>query len=138
MTCVLGRLGTLNVSNDGGLSYVPLGSLMDATLNISVDELECTNHDSGGAREFVPNYHDITLDFTNHWDDFDPGQNIVLQAMFAKTLLRLQFALQTATGAKVFEGEAFATSLTAGSPNDDIASFDGTFRVSKPVMGYQA
>jgi len=137
MTCVLGRLGTLEVSNDGGVTYSKLGGLMDATINIGVDELECTSHDSGGAREYVPNYHDITIDFSNHWDDFDVGQSIVLLAMFAKTLFRVRFRLQVTAGAKQFEGEAFATSLTAGSPNDDMASFDGTLRVSQPTLGYQ-
>jgi predicted secreted protein len=125
------------VSNDGGTTYVPMGGLREATLNLAVDELECTNHDSGGAREFVPNYHDITIDFSNLWDDFDVGQSIVLLAMFAKTVFRARFSLQTLTGAKVFEGEAFATTLTANSPNDDLASFDGTLRISKPTLGYQ-
>lgn len=138
MSCVLGRLGTVEVSNDGGLTYVKMGGLRDATLNISVDELECTSHDSGGAREFFPNYHDITLDFSNLWDDDDAGQSIVLLAMFAKTLFRARFRMQVESGAKEFEAEAFATSLTAASPNDDIASFDGTLRLSKPTLGYQA
>jgi hypothetical protein len=137
MTCVLGRLGELEVSNDGGVTFVKLGQLVDATLNISVDELECTSHDSGGAREFEPNYHDITLDFSNRWNDFDAGQSIVLLAIFAKTKFRARFTLQTASGAKEFESEAFATSVTVGSPNDDLASFDGTLRLNRPVMGYQ-
>lgn len=138
MSCILGRLGVLEVSNDGGLNFTKLGNLREATVNIAVDELECTSHDSGGAREFIPNFHDITIDFSNLWDDFDAGQSIVLLAMFAKTLFRVRFTLQTAAGARVFEGESFATSLTVASPNDDLATFDGTMRVSKPTLGVQS
>lgn len=136
--CIAGRFGVLEVSSDGGTVWVRLGHLVDATLNVNIDELECTSHDSNGQRTYHPNFSDVTIDGSARWVDGDPGQSIVALAVFAKTMFRLRFRLSTGQGDKYFEAEAFATSWSPSSPLDDTANIDFTLRLSGTVMDYQA
>lgn len=136
--CIAGRLGSLEVSSDGGLTYVRLGLLVDATLNTTTDEIECTSHDSGGVRMYHPNNTEATIDISTRYSDTDTGQSKIIQANFAKTLVRVKFRLQTGSGYRQFESEAFATSLNISSPLDDVSMLDGTLRLSGLSVDFQA
>jgi predicted secreted protein len=138
MTCIPGRLAKIQLSADGGLSYIPLGGIVDVTMNLSIDELECTTHDSNGAREYIPNHHDVTLDVSARWFDGDPGQEMLLDSAFAKTSLLFIFTMQTLTGKKKFTGSCFPTSASPAGPLDDTGSFDVTLRASGVIKAVQA
>lgn len=125
-----GRLAKLNVSPDGGLTFENFGGIVDVTMNLSVDELETTTHDSEGRREFIPNHSDATFDVSARWQDGDPGQEIVLVATFAKTVFPFQFFMEIAPQRKRFDGSAFATSLSPSGPLDDTGALDVTLRGS--------
>lgn len=137
MGTIAGRLSRANVSDDGGAIFNNLGRAVDLTLNINIDELETTSHDSNGAREYIPNHHDATLDFTLRWDEDDIGQAIVLDAVFAKTVLKMQFLMQVLSGTVRFDADGFATSFSPSGPLDDTAGVDGTFRLSNLVKTNQ-
>lgn len=136
--CSAGRLGVLEVSADAGTTWVRLGHVVDANININIDELECTSHDSDGARTYHPNFHDVTIDGSARWSDGDAGQNIVALAVFSKTTFRCRFRLTTGEGDKFFEAGAFATTWNASAPLDDTAMIEFTLRLSGAIMDYQA
>lgn len=134
---IAGRLATLRVSDDGGTTYENYGGVVDITLNINVDELECTTHDSAGSREYLPNHDDATIDVSGRWLDGDAGQEIVLAAIFAKTTLLFEFTMQTLAGKKEYTGSCFATSANPSGPLDDTGAMDVTFRVSGLTQSVQ-
>lgn len=130
MACIAGRLMKIEVSEDGGSSWENLGGLVDATLNLNIDELECTSHDDNGARSYIPNHHDATVDFSSRYDEADDGQDIIIDAAFAKTVLDFRVYMQVSSGLRRFDAEGFATSLAMAGPLDDTANLDGTIRLS--------
>lgn len=127
---IAGRLTTVEVSIDNGTSWINLGGVIDASLSINIDELETTDHDSGGARTYIPNHHDATMDCSLRWEDGDAGQDIVLDAIFAKSIIDFRFRLASGVGNYQFLAKGFATSAAPSGPLDDTASFDSTFRLS--------
>jgi len=135
--CIPGRLAKLQVSDDGGVSYNNFGGLVDITLNINVDELECTSHDSNGVREYLPNHSDFTLDGSGRWLDGDVGQGIILSAIAAKTSFLFIFTMETSAGKANWTGSAFATTANPSGPLDDTGSLDITMRCSSVVQGVQ-
>lgn len=137
MVCIPGRLAKLEISDDGGTTYENYGGIVDITMNITVDELECTTHDSNGSREYIPNHDDVTLDVSGRWLDGDPGQEIALAAIFGKTTFLFRFTMETLAGKKKYEGSAFATSANPAGPLDDTGSMDVTLRCSSVVQGTQ-
>ena len=132
-----GRLAKLQVSDDGGATYQNYGGLVDITLNINVDELECTSHDSNGVREYLPNHSDFTLDGSGRWLDGDSGQAIVLAAIAAKTSFMFIFTMETSSGKAQWTGSAFATTNNVSGPLDDTGNIDFTLRCSTVVQGTQ-
>lgn len=140
MVCIPGRLAVLRVSDDNGTTWETYGGIVDVTMNVNVDELECTSHDSAGKREYIPNHDDVTLDVTGRWLDGDAGQDIVLTAVFGKTTFLFQFDMNGGaagageTGTKRYSGSAFATSVSPSGPLDDTGSMDVTFRCSTVVQ----
>lgn len=141
MACIPGRLATLYV-NDGATptpsAMVSFGGIVDVTMNLNVDELECTSHDSNGAREYIPNHHDVTLDVSARWLEDDTAQGYVLDAVFAKTTFDFVFRMETDVGTNVeFAGTAFATTFSPAGPLDDTGSLDVTFRCSGVVKRTQ-
>lgn len=137
MPAIPGRLAKLSVSDDGGTTYKNVGGVVDVTLNVNVDELETTTHDSAGAREYIPNHHDVTMDISARWLELDPGQEILLQATFAKTSVLFKFSMQSASGRKLFTGRCFATTNSPSGPLDDTGSLDLSLRASGVQMGVQ-
>ena len=137
-SAIPGRLARVTVSTTGAAgSFQPYGGIVDINMNINVDELETTSHDSAGAREYIPNHHDVTMDLSGRWLDGDPGQEIVLAAAFDKTTFYFEMTMQTVSGRKKFTGTAFATSLAPSGPLDDTASMDVSLRCSGVLKSTQ-
>ncbi len=130
MTSIAGHLSKIVISDDGGATWINLGGIIDMTLNLNIDELETTTHDSGGARSYIPNHHDATVDGTLRWDEDDLGQASVLEAVFDKTSFLVQLTMQTQLGKKRFDASAFATNCSPGGPLDDTAGLALTLRLS--------
>ncbi len=132
-----GRLAKFEASPDGGTTFENFGGIVDVTMNLNIDELETTTHDSNGAREYIPNHHDASFDINARWMDGDPGQEIVLVAAFAKTVFAMRFFMETAPQRKRFDGSAFATSYSPSGPLDDTGSISLTIRGSGLMMTTQ-
>lgn len=130
MARIQGRLGRVAVSDDGGASYVDVGCIQDATLNGSLDEIEVTCHESGTVREYLQGRRDATLDLTIWWDEDDPGQDKISAAYFGDSTLKVRFRMEEAAGKDEIIADAFVTSYTENSPNDDAASLDVSMRIT--------
>lgn len=128
--CIPGRLAKLRVSDDAGATFENFGGIVDVSMQINVDELECTSHDDNGSRTYLPNHDDATMDVSGRWLDGDPGQEIVLVNVFAKTVYPFEFTMESAPGRKLFTGNSFATSTSPSGPLDDTGALDLSFRVS--------
>lgn len=129
-----GRLAFLEVSQDGGASFQRLGGLVDATLNINIDELETTSHDSDGHREYIANHDDATIDGTIRWLEGDPGQEILLMQGINKVPLSFRFRMQNVPGRKLFVAGGFPTAISPSAPLDDTADADFTVRLSRLLI----
>jgi predicted secreted protein len=136
-TAIPGRLAKLVISDDGGATYHNVGGVVDINMNINVDELEVTSHDSNGAREYIPNHHDVTLDISGRWQDSDPGQEMLMTSTFQKTQVMFKLTFDSVTGHKLFTGSCFVTSSSPSGPLDDAASMDFSLRCSGVQMGAQ-
>lgn len=132
-----GRLAKLEISGDGGTNYVNFSGIVDLTLNVNIDELETTSHDSEGIREYIPNFSDYTADVSARWQDGDPGQGFLLDAIDEKKTLPFRLFMEIAEGKLYWEGNLFATSASPAGPLDDTASLDASLRLSQVVRGYQ-
>jgi hypothetical protein len=129
-----GRLSYLEVSQDGGAVYHRIGGLVDATLNINIDELETTSHDSDGHREYLPNHDDATVDGSMRWLEGDPGQEILLMQGVQKILMQFRFRLQNAPGRKLFVASGFPTSFGIAGPLNDTVDADISIRLSRMLI----
>ena len=136
MACIPGRLSRVQVSFDNGTTYANLGGIVDATLNGNVDELECTDHDSNGIREYVPNHLDFTMDLTMRWDEDEPSQVDLEATIFPSPVtFKLYFLLENASGRRRYEADAFITTFSPSGPLDDTAGLDVSLRLSNVVIG---
>lgn len=137
MTGIPGRLSRLSVSDDGGTTYQPVGGIVDAGPDFTVDPLETTTHDSAGHREYIPNHDSATMDVSMRWLDGDPGQDIMLESILLKKTFLIKFTMQTAVGRRLFTGSGFVTKGNPKGPLDDTASFDCTLQLSGVQLSAQ-
>lgn len=137
MAGIPGRLARLEVSEDGGVNWIPVGGITDSTFNINVDELEVTTYDSNGHREYIPNHDDATLDMSCRWIEEDPGQATIFNKVFDKGTFRVRFRLQNVSTRRLFTASGFATKASPKAPLDDAAGFDVTLRLSGMTVSVQ-
>lgn len=134
MTCVAGRIADLDASFDAGSNWATLAALIDASIEITVDELECTSHDST-TREFIPNFLEATLSANFHWSETDASQISLVDTLFpTPTSFKVRFSLEQDVGvSQQYEADAFLTSATISGPRDDTAQLDTSMRLSNVV-----
>lgn len=135
--CIPGRLAQLQVSGDAGTTYVNLGGIVDVKMNVKIDELETTSHDSSGSREYIPNFLAVEFDVNCRWEDGDPGQEFVVQAVFAHTTFPFIFTMETVSQRKQWTGSAFATAMSPDGPLDGVGGLSFTLRASGVLMSTQ-
>ncbi len=131
MSVIAGRVSRVEIDNGGG--FVLIGCLTDASLEVSVDEIDVSCKDSGGPgdgqRDFIPGFSDASLTFTVIWDDADAGQEDLKAAILAKTTVGWKFLAESLVGADEFEATGFGTALTIDSPRDAEVSAPITVRL---------
>lgn len=128
MPKIAGRLSTLEISTDGGTTYLEVKGAADMTLNGSTAELTTTSHDSGGFEEYIPGRSDFTIDLSLRHDEADPGQDLLQDSFFSKTVVDWRFRMQVFAGLDEYKVKGFISSLSPAGPNDDVASMDATIR----------
>lgn len=130
-----GRLGRLQISDNGGSSYSLIGCIIDASMSLSMDELEATCHEDGQDRVYLAGKRDVTVDASYHWDEADAGQGIVEDTAFGTgDGIKVRFMMQEGTGFKQYTADAIITAFNPTSPNDDVADADVAFRLTGPLV----
>ena len=138
MSFISGRLAFAEISADNGNTWIRLGNAIDLTVNLNMSEIDGTSHDSGGDREFAPNLRDTTVDGTVHYDDFDTGAAIMLQAFANGSTYQMRFRLQALPGARLFVFTVcFATKISVASPLADTTKATVSIRTTKPQFNTQ-
>ncbi len=128
---VHGRFGSLEVSDDGGANYTRVGGLEEIDPDGNLDEVECTNKDSGKVREYLHGRRDLTVAANGFWDNTDPGQQLVKDAFYDLTNLLLRFRMEDLEGADEWlDVDSIVTNYAPGSPNDDATTLAMSFRVT--------
>jgi hypothetical protein len=127
MPNIAGRLQSATI--DG----VPIGSITDGNLNPENAELDTTSHDDQTSRTFIYGRQSATAEFTMRWDDANAGQEDILDAAFGKTINTYVFLMETLSGSERFTFQGLATATPLSAPNDDVAEFSATIRVTGDI-----
>ena len=135
--CILGRYGTLEVSDDNGANWYRVGKVVDMAANFAIEEVDCTSHDSNGVRESHPSFNTLTITSSCNYDDLDPGQNIVFDAMVLGATPKFRYRPVTGTGRREIIGDGFSTANDLASPNEDKATYDISVKLNNFVVQRQ-
>lgn len=154
MAVKLGRISAIYVSFD--LASAPstqIGKLVDVTMNLNTQEVETTNHDSAGYREYLAGWIDGTIDGSARYDEANAQQMGLLDTFdadgtttttfsdFPKCRLRICFdnasGSMTST-ADFYDWNAIVTSLSIDAANEDVDNINFTFRLTGTPTSFRA
>jgi predicted secreted protein len=82
--------GKLAVSAAGG-AYTDVGGVTEAAISNARGKIDVTDWDSGGWKENLAGFGELTLTFTHNYDEADAGQDIIRTAANAGTQLYFRF-----------------------------------------------
>ena len=156
MAVKLGRISSLYVAFDTNPAavYLQLPKAFDLTTNLKTQEIECTNHDSGGYREYKAGYIDGTVDATVRYDEADAAQMGLIDSFDSTPTttwdpagnwpeVRLKISFDTTSGAPTtgtdyYEFNAIITSLSVDSANEDVDNMSVSFRLTGAPVNFRA
>jgi len=127
-----GRLSRMDLSEDG-VNWANFDGVVDFNMNVNIDELETTSHDSDGHREYIPNHDDVTMDANARYIENSVAQEMILEsALVSKRTFQFRFFMLKADGSgfKMWTGLCFPTTASPSGPLDDTATLDVTLRCS--------
>jgi len=134
-----GDVAFFEVSDDGGSTWNKLGNRNTLTVDINRDEIEVTDADSQGWREYLASYKDATIDVEGFINSDDTGQGLLLDHVLNDTDIRARWGYVEGSGEDQYEAPVFHTSSTKDNPIDDAGSFSFSLRVKeKPTVTQQA
>lgn len=100
MAEMVARAGTIEISDDGGSTYVALAGVDDNTLSISHDTIDKTDFDSNGYKENEYGETVLTLSASINCDEADAGQTKLHTASQNKTKVKVRYRSRVASGGK--------------------------------------
>lgn len=136
MDCTLGRDGTLEVSNDG-VTWTKIGAVVDGNYSLTVETVDCTNHDSNGIRQIHPSMRSLAIDFTARYVDGDAGQGMVIFSIVSGTELWFRWRNETAPNKRQTIGKAVFTSQGQNMPTEDTVEFSAACEINNFTITYQ-
>lgn len=114
----------INTGTDASPVWTTIAGQRDATLNMSIDEIDITSKDSSGWHEGLPSIRNWSVDFDALLIEADAGQ-VAVEAMYLnKTQVKVEVLTVAGT---TYIGKATLTDLKYGMPNDAEVTFAGTF-----------
>ena len=162
MALKLGRISSLYIAFDTNPSavYHQLGKAVDLTFNLNAQEVETTNHDSAGYREYLAGYIDGTVEATVRYDEADTAQMALVDtfnragfdagtivttwdplADFPTVLLKVSFDTTSGAptvGTDFYVFSALITSMSLDSANEDVDNMSFTFRLTGAPTSFRA
>lgn len=130
---VLGRLRTVEVSTDGGTTWLNVGRLTDSTWNGSRAEINATDGDSGDSEEYMAGRANHSLEVTARYDEANEGQQAVEEAFFTGTTIKARWRAKTGVGEKERTADAIVTACSSPSPDGDTTNLSATIRITGAV-----
>lgn len=131
MSNVLGRVGAIAVSDDGGTTYYDIGSTVDGELTASKASVDKTTRDSNGYRERDHGIKEGSVSASCLWDEADTAQAKIVDSFHGNSDLLVRFRVQTGTGFKEANDVAIiVTSSNAAGPLEEMATHEFAFDLS--------
>ena len=125
-----GRLTEVHISVDSGTTYNAIGGLLSASLDVSTDEIETTDHDST-SKSFIPDLNDYTLNMEMNLEEGDTGQDDLFDnAVPTPTEVLVYMYPNNTTGKRYFAGTLFVTSLSSNGAQGSAHTMSVTGRIS--------
>lgn len=116
---IAGFTGFLDISEDGGATFIRFGELRELTLTIEMDPIDVTSHDTAPWREFITGLKQFTGSAEGLYIDPDVGQDAVRSALLGSTELKARFIPKVGSGLPRFDGDILITNYEQSMPNDD-------------------
>lgn len=112
-----GYNGVFSVSTDGGSTWIPVGELMDVTLQVKTDMLDGSSHSSGGWKNHVPGLKEWSASVQQLAIFADAGQVAIDAALTPGTRLKFRFdPAGAATGKPRREGYGYISDWQEKQP----------------------
>lgn len=136
MGIVPGKVSSLAVSTDGGLTWKMVGGRVDMTLNLAKAEIDASHMDGGGWANYLHGRKDASIDFTVRYNEADEGQMALIDNYFSATdeELDVRFRLQTGAGMNQFRGKGFVTALSPAPADEAPTDMSGTIRITGALI----
>lgn len=125
----------LAISTDGGTVYTAIGGVQDARLVVNREEIEVTDHDSAGWKEYIAGNGDITLEVTANYEEGDAGQDLILDNIEVDdgTLRHFRFrpkGTDIGVNEEWIDMAGFVTGSPISTPTGGANTFNFSIRVS--------
>jgi hypothetical protein len=130
-----GRLGKVQVSTNGGTTWIDIGGVTDSSLKGTKGKINTSDHDSADFEEYIQGRKDLSIDLTCNYDTADAGQTALITNWYADGvtfLVRFSPAGSTA-GSPQKQASGFVETLEEGDPNDAQATLTCTIQLSGTV-----
>lgn len=125
-----GFAGKVYASTDGGTTQTVVGEVREATLSISVNEIDATSYDSQGWEEYIPGMKSWELEVDQLYVQADAGQVALYNALVNGVVLDVYLYPKDENGETGYSGKAFITSWELGEPVDDAVTLSVSMRGS--------
>lgn len=132
----LGRVATLEVSNDGGTTWMKVGRVIDANLNANRAEVDASDQDDGANSSWLRGRRDLTIDGTLRYDPEDQGQQLLEESYFAddpEPDLKVRWRSKEAVGEPEYIADGFVTTWQQSRPDEAPQDVSFTIRLSGAV-----
>lgn len=152
MAVLAGRISILQISLDQGVTFTTIGKLVDISMTMNTSEIEFTNHDSAGYREYLPSFIDGTIEGSARYDESNATQMAILDSGDSSPAsgyldwpnVQLRVVMETSaaaptgvTGADEYKFNAFCTTFTLDSANEDVDQLSFSFRITGAPVAYR-
>ena len=122
----VGTSSTVHISLTDS-SYLSLGRVITANLDMSVDMLEATSNDDAGVKTFLPGDKMAKLNVTLRYDSTDAQQASLLDAAINKTAYFFRFRPTVGAGLPEWRFQGYLETAPVQSQHNQIV--ESTFTV---------
>jgi len=133
MAKLLGRVATLEVSDDGGTTWTKVGRVIEANWNGNRAEIDASDQDDGADSSWLRGRRDTTIDGTLRYDPDDAGQQLLEQSFFADTPepdLKVRWRSEVGSGKPERMADGFVTTWQQSRPDEAPQDISFTIRLS--------
>lgn len=110
----------IQLSFDGGSTYNNLPKLSDLSPSFSADEIDVSNHDTGGWKEYLPGLLDGEVSGEYFLIDTDDATQTALEnAYLNKSTFKAKIRPKVGSGLREYRGDFACTKLDQSGPTSE-------------------